>query len=120
MFHRPVINITTTPWEWPARTEARHYSNIYSACPAFSSKAPLGFFVDLDPPLESIKGRVKNSPRGDDFKINTSSNSSFSFSETWDQLPLLQLVTPTQAPQYKEIQYSPSPLDVGPSLSEPG
>jgi hypothetical protein len=38
-------------------------------------------------------------------------------SETWDRLPLSQLVTPTQALRCKEIQYSPSSLDVGPSFA---
>jgi hypothetical protein len=37
-------------------------------------------------------------------------------SETWDRLPLSQLVTLTQALRCKEIQYSP-PLDVGPSFA---
>jgi hypothetical protein len=60
MFHRPVIDITTMFQEWPTCTGAHRYSNIYSARPTFSSKAPLGFFfVDLDPPLESIKGEGK-------------------------------------------------------------
>jgi hypothetical protein len=64
MFHRPVINITMTPQVWPACTGARRYSNIYSARPAFSSKAPPRvFFVDLDPPLESIKGEGKELSR---------------------------------------------------------
>jgi hypothetical protein len=39
------------------------------------------------------------------------------FSETWDRFPLSQLVTPAQALRYKEIQYSPFPLDVGPSFA---
>jgi hypothetical protein len=38
-------------------------------------------------------------------------------SETWDRLPLSQLVTPTQALRCKEIQYSPLPLDVGSSFA---
>jgi hypothetical protein len=96
MSHHPVTNITTTPQGWPACTETRRYSNIYNICPAFSSKAPLGCFVDLYPPFESIIGEDKElSRRGgedddetDDFMVNTSSNPSFSFSETWDQLPL--------------------------------
>jgi hypothetical protein len=43
----------------------------------------------------------------------------FSFLETWDRLPLSQLVTPIQALQCKEIQYYLPPLDVGLSLPEP-
>jgi hypothetical protein len=38
------------------------------------------------------------------------------FSETWARFPLSQLVTPTQVVRCKEIQYFPSPLDVGPSF----
>jgi hypothetical protein len=54
-------------------------------------------------------------------EINISSNTPFySFVETWDRFPLSQLVNPTQALRCKEIQYSPPPLDVGPSLPEPG
>jgi hypothetical protein len=59
VFHRPVIDITATPQGWPAFTGARRYSNLYRARPAFSSKAPLGFFVDLGPPLEHIKEEDK-------------------------------------------------------------
>jgi hypothetical protein len=33
----------------------------------------------------------------------------YSLFETWDRLPLSQLVTPTQALRCKEIQYSPPP-----------
>jgi hypothetical protein len=54
-------------------------------------------------------------------KRSTSQAISFVFSlflsETWDRLPLSQLVTPTQALRCKEIQYSPSPLDVGSSFA---
>jgi hypothetical protein len=37
--------------------------------------------------------------------------------ETWARFSLSQLVTPTQALRCKEIQYSPSPLDIGPSFA---
>jgi hypothetical protein len=47
IFHRPVINISTTPQGWPACTRAHRHNNTYSARPAFSSKAPLGFVVNL-------------------------------------------------------------------------
>jgi hypothetical protein len=40
VFHRPVANVTTTPQEWPAFTDARRYSNLHSAHRAFTSKAP--------------------------------------------------------------------------------
>jgi hypothetical protein len=55
VFHRPVIDITATPQGWSAFTGARRYSNLYRVRRAFSSKEPLGFFVDLVPPLEPIK-----------------------------------------------------------------
>jgi hypothetical protein len=66
MSHRPVINISTTPQGWPACTGARRHSNTYSARPVFSSKAPLGLVVNLDPPLESIKGEGKKLSREED------------------------------------------------------
>jgi hypothetical protein len=54
-------------------------------------------------------------------EINISSNTPFYlFLETWDRLPLSQLVTPTQALRCKEIQHLSPPLDVGSSLPEPG
>jgi hypothetical protein len=37
--------------------------------------------------------------------------------KTWARFPLSQLITPTQALRCKEIQYSSSPLDVGPSFA---
>jgi hypothetical protein len=40
----------------------------------------------------------------------------YSLSETWDRLPLSQLVTPTKTLRCKEIQYFP-PLDVGSSFA---
>jgi hypothetical protein len=81
------------------------------------------------PPLDPIKKRTVGSledkrTKRDIFStsdINISSNTLFySFLETWDWLSLSQLVTPTQALRCKEIQYSFPPLDVGPSLPEPG
>jgi hypothetical protein len=43
-------------------------------------------------------------------EINISSNTPlYSFFETWDWLPLSQLVTPTKALRCKEIQFSPFP-----------
>jgi hypothetical protein len=80
-------------------------------------------------PLESIKGEGKKLSREDDRRkneidifptseINISSNTPlYSFFETWDRSPLSRLVTPTQAVRCKEIQYSPYPLDIGPSFA---
>jgi hypothetical protein len=62
--HCPVIDVTTMPQGWLAFTGARHYSNLYSTYRAFSSKAPLGFFVDLGPPLEPIKEEDEELSRG--------------------------------------------------------
>jgi hypothetical protein len=71
------------------------------------------------PPLDPIKGktgdstkegggkrRTKSSPH---HRRSTSQAISFvlSLPDTWDRLPLSQLVTPTQALRCKEIQYSP-------------
>jgi hypothetical protein len=82
------------------------------------------------PPLDPIKERAEGSPdkrttrKTDVFstsEINISSNTPFYSSfETWDRFPLSQLITPTQALRCKEVQYSFPPLDVGPSLPEPG
>jgi hypothetical protein len=78
----------------------------------------------------SIKGEGKEFSRREEeheidvlftSAINISSNTPpYSSLETWNRFPLSHLVTPTQALRCKEIQYSPPPLDVGPSLPEPG
>jgi hypothetical protein len=64
-------------------------------------------------------GRKKTShlPTIEDQHIKQSPLYSHFFSETWDRFPLSQLVTPTQTLRCKEIQYSLSPLDVGPSFA---
>jgi hypothetical protein len=52
---------------------------------------PLGFVVDLDPPLESIKGEGKELSRGRDKRLQDQHLEQFlifSFSETWGQLSL--------------------------------
>jgi hypothetical protein len=56
-------------------------------------------------------GRRKTShlPTIEDQHLKQSSLYSHFFSEIWDQFPLSQLVTPTQALRCKEIQYSPLP-----------
>jgi hypothetical protein len=124
MSRRPIINITTTAQGWRTCTRARRHSNTNSARFAFSSKAPPRVCCKTYPPLESIKGEGKELSGGErdnggwknktdishTSKINVSSNTPlYSFFETWDQLPLSWLVTPTQALRYKEIQYSPFP-----------
>jgi hypothetical protein len=131
MSRRPVINITTTPQGWPARTGARRYSNTDSARCSFSSKAPPRVCCKPYPPLGSIKGEGKEllgkgekkgettDSRGQQknktntshtSEINISSNTPlYSFSETWDRFPLSWLVTPTQTLRCKEIQYPPLP-----------
>jgi hypothetical protein len=126
---RPIINITTMPQGWSACTGARRHSNTYSARSALSTKAPPRVCCKPYPPLESIKGEGKELSREDDRRknkiyifptseINISSNTPlYSFFETWDWFPLSRLVTPTQALRCKEIQYFPSPLDVGPSFA---
>jgi hypothetical protein len=74
------------------------------------------------PSLDPIKGKVGDSTKGDG-RGKTSHHPTvedqhlkqsplYSLSETWDRLPLSQLVTPTQAPRCKEIQYLSPPLDV--------
>jgi hypothetical protein len=59
MSPRPVINITTMPQGWPARTGARRHNNTNSARFDFSSKAPPRVRCKPYPPLESIKGEGK-------------------------------------------------------------
>jgi hypothetical protein len=54
-------------------------------------------------------------PTVEDQHLKQSPLYSHFLSETWDQLPLSQLVTLTQALRCKEIQYPP--LDVGPSFA---
>jgi hypothetical protein len=60
---------------------------------------------------QASKGRRTTNHR--QRKTNLLLYSHFSF-ETWAWFPLSQLVTPTQALRCKEIQFSPSMLDVGP------
>jgi hypothetical protein len=79
------------------------------------------------PPLDPIKGQAGDSTKGgrqgkishhptvEDQHLKQSPL--YSLSETWDRLPLSQLVTPTQALRCKEIQYFSPPLDIGPSFS---
>jgi hypothetical protein len=121
MYRRPVINITTIPLGWAACTGARRHSNTDNTRFAFSPKAPLRVCCHPYPPLESIKGEGKElsgHKTTEDEKtrhlptseINISSNTPlYSFFETWDRLPLLRLVTPTQALRCKEIQHSSFP-----------
>jgi hypothetical protein len=105
---------------WPAILRARRYNGLYSARQNFTSKAPP---VSL-PPLDPIKGQAGDSTKGgEDRQAKHQSPShrrrstsqaipfvlSLFLSETWDRLPLSQLVTPTQALRCKEIQYSPFP-----------
>jgi hypothetical protein len=110
---------------WPAIFGARHYSAFHSARQNFTSKASLASL----PPLDPIKGQAGDSTNGRRTSKNQSpsqcrrsTSQAISFvlslflSETWDWLPLLQLVTPTQALRCKEIQYF-LPLDVGPSFA---
>jgi hypothetical protein len=63
---------------------------------------------------QASKGRRTTNYRQQ--KINLLLYFHFSF-ETWARFPLSQLVTPTQALRCKKIQFSPSLLDVGPSLA---
>jgi hypothetical protein len=68
-------------------------------------------------PLDPIRGKAGDSTKGDeqgktshhpaveDQHLKQSPLYSLSLSETWDRLPLSQLVTPTQALRCKEIQY---------------
>jgi hypothetical protein len=129
LFRRPRRHKTQG---WPVRTWARRYSSTHSARSAFLSKTPLGIYCKPEPSPCVYKrggpGALRREKKGEDktsvfltSAINISSNTSLSSSlETWDRLPLSQLVTPTQALRCKEIQNSPPPLDVGPSLSKPG
>jgi hypothetical protein len=124
MYRRPIINTTATPQGWPACTGARRHSNTNSTRSTFSSKAPPRACCKPYPLLESIKGEGKEHSREDGGRttedekarhlpiseINISSNTPlYSFFETWDRLPLSQLVTPTQAFRCKEIHNSPFP-----------
>jgi hypothetical protein len=97
---------------WPAIPGARRYSSFHSARQNFTSKAPPASLPSLDP----IKGKAGDSTKGGQGKkqvitppqkINISSNFLCTLFETWDRLPLSQLVTPTQALRCKEIQYFP-------------
>jgi hypothetical protein len=69
------------------------------------------------PPLDPIKGKAGDSTKGDGQGKTThhptvedqhlKQSPLYYLSETWDRLPLSQLVTPTQALRCKEIQYFP-------------
>jgi hypothetical protein len=111
------------------RHSQMHVATATSTAPTAPSppRHRLRVFRTSRSPLDSIKEKADGSPnkgnKTDVFSTSEiKSNTPFSFFlETWDRLPLSQLVTPTQALRCKEIQYSsPLPLDVGPSLPEPG
>jgi hypothetical protein len=63
VIHRLIIDVTAMPQGWPAFTGAHRYSNLYSARRS-PPRHPVGFFVDLGPPLEPIKEEDEELSRG--------------------------------------------------------
>jgi hypothetical protein len=103
---------------WSVISGARRYSLFHWDRQNFTSKAP--WHPCLLYPIKGHAGalRGKGGRRTTNHgqrKLNLLLYSHFSF-ETWARFLLSQLITPTQTLRCKEIQYSPSPLDVGPSF----
>jgi hypothetical protein len=117
---------------WPTIPRVRRYSHLYRDRQNFTSRLPRCPGLLL--PYKRVgqgstrgEGRSKTQARSqaqigkgtqptDQHLKQSPLYSHFSF-ETWARFPLSQLVTPTQALRCKEIQYSPPPLDVGPSFA---
>jgi hypothetical protein len=119
---------------WPAIPRACHYSHLYRNRQNFTSRLPRRPCLLL-PYKRAGRGstrgakKKKNEQRTTNNetpvsippkKINISSNllCTLTFPLRPELGSLSQLVTPMQALRCKEIQYSPSPLDVGPSFAQ--
>jgi hypothetical protein len=98
---------------WPAIPRAHRYSHLHRD----RQKDRPGLYRGEGRSKTQAKSQASKGTQPTDQHLKQSPlYSHFSF-ETWAWSPLSQLVTPTQALRCKEIQYSPSPLDVGPSFA---
>jgi hypothetical protein len=124
-FHRLILYVTMVSGD--GRAFSKHVATAAST--ALNKTSLLRHPPASLPPLDPIKGQVGDSTKGGRTSKNQSpshrrrsTSQAISFvlslflSETWNWLPLSQLITPTQALRCKEIQYFP-PLDVGPSCA---
>jgi hypothetical protein len=120
------VSSSTSPWcpGMAGHSRSTSLQRLPQRSTNFTSKASLTSL----PPLDPIKEKAGDSTKGKKEKQGETSHHPtiedqhlkqsllYSLSETWDRLPLSQLVTPTKTLRCKEIQYFP-PLDVGSSFA---